>query len=288
MQQQFSSSPDTLSQHYATLVHALCNISEVYYLQGRLDDALTVLKAGAQLTAASAVQPQDQVKLLLQYGKVLIRRFFLTSLDVDTMLATVERAQQVAEAAHDERGIVNALALLGQAHYYIGLNAALYAAGDLYGAQEHSSRSLTYFQQALERGEALQDTRVMSEALFYIGLVHERRRQNEQAQPYYTRSLQIAEQHNHKLETSYAARHLSGIALENGDLEQALNYALKSLHLREEIGFRSALPHSHLLVSDVYMAQKDLANAHFHAQQAYALAEDQKQKDGIIFSLLTL
>ncbi len=36
------------------------------------------------------------------------------------------------------------------------------------------------------------------------------------------------------------------------------------------------------------MAQNDLPEALFHAQQAYAFAEDQKQKDGLTFSLLTL
>jgi tetratricopeptide (TPR) repeat protein len=279
---------NALAQHYATLIGSLCDISEVYYLLGRMDDALNVLKASEQLLEANEVQSQDHIRFLLQYGKVLIRRFFLTNQDGDVMQAIVQRAEQLAETAQDERAVANALALLAQVHYYFGLNAMLYAKSDLDAVQDHYNQSLSYAQQALERGEALHDTRVMSEALFYTGLVHERRRQQDQAQDYYTRALHIAEQHHHKAETSFAARHLSGIALDKGDLQQALEYALQSLHLREEIGFKSALPLAHLLVSDVYRVQNNLTDALFHAQQAYALAKDLEQKDALTFSLFTL
>ncbi len=74
IQQPSPSSLDALSQHYATLVEALCDISEVYYLLGRLDEALNVLQAGEQLTEATSLARRDRLQVNLDPLSPLSKR----------------------------------------------------------------------------------------------------------------------------------------------------------------------------------------------------------------------
>src|SRR6266487_1100023 len=275
---QSTNSSHSISDHFTNVINNLCEITESYYLLGRLDEALSVLQTGLQLTTVKDVQPRDRVRLVLQYGKILVANYFLTNKDFDLAFATILEAKQLAEETQYEKGIADALNLIGQAHYNKTLNTG---EGDY-------EQALAYFQQSLERREKLRDTRGISEALFNIGLTYERRNLYDKALEYYTDALQFAELYNHKLEKSYALRHLAGLAWDKDDLDAALNYALNSLALREEIGFRRYLPFSHLLVGDIYEARKDIENALIHYQNAQALAEEMGIKNALVFSLLAL
>ncbi len=100
--------------------------------------------------------------------------------------------------------------------------------------------------------------------------------------------LKIGEQHNYKLEASYAARHLAGIFADKEDPKQGLKFALESLTLREDIGFKRTLPASHLLVGMLYYAQNDLAHALLHYHKALELAEEMELKSAVMSSLLAI
>jgi tetratricopeptide (TPR) repeat protein len=93
-----------------------------------------------------------------------VANYFLTNKDFDLTLTTIQEAKQLAGEIQDEKGIADALCLLGQAYYNKKLNTG---EGDY-------EQALGYFQQALERRERLRDTRGISEALFYSGLTYER------------------------------------------------------------------------------------------------------------------
>jgi tetratricopeptide (TPR) repeat protein len=261
---QSTNSFHSISDHFTSVIYSLCEIAELYYYLAKLDEAVNVLKTGLQLTAVKEVHLRDQVKITLQYGKVLVANYYLTNRDFDLALATSLEAKLLAETAHYEKGIADALSLIGQAHYYKKLNSGA-------GTYEEA---LTYFQQALALREKLHDTRGISEALFYSGLTYEQRSLSDKALESHTEALQFADLYNHKLEKSYALRHLAGLAADKGDLDAALNYALTSLALREEIGFRVYLPHSHILVGDIYLAREDSENALINYQNAQGLAEE--------------
>jgi len=275
---QSTNSYHSISDHFTSVIYSLCEIAELYYYLAKLDEATDVLKTGLQLTSAKEVHLRDRVKLTLQYGRVLVANYFLTNRDFDLTLATSHEARQLAETAHYEKGIADALSLIGQAHYYRKLNSG---EGDY-------EEALTYFQRALTLREKLHDTRGISEALFHSGLTYEQRGLSDRAQECYTEALQFADLYNHKLEKSYALRHLAGLATDKGDLDAALNYALTSLALREEIGFRVSLPHSHILVGDIYLRREDGENALINYQNAQGLAEEMGIKNALTLSLLAI
>ncbi|BCL79704.1 tetratricopeptide repeat protein [Ktedonobacteria bacterium brp13] len=279
--QSFSTSFDTMVEQYTTLLQTLCDISESYYYLGRLDDAIKLLKIGEQLLEAKEVTRHDQLKLLLQSGKILISSIFYRNRDAEEAFATVTRAKQLAAFIVDEHGEADALDLLGFAYYY----------KQLMTKEGESSTPLAYCQQALERREVLGDQRGMSESSFHIGLIYENGDQSDldQARIYYTKAYQIAREHGYKLEQSYAVRHLGGLLdAMQGDLEQARQCFEESLVLRQEIGFKIALPFSHLAVGEICTKQNELTVAATHYQQAEVLARELEQPVACILSQLSL
>lgn len=275
---------ETVTRLYITAIHTLCEMAEFYYCQGQLDKAQQVLRIASQLGEIGEVEYWGHLKIRLQLARVLIAGYFLTNKDADQMLSAILQAKQLAEAAHFEPGMADALSLLGQAHYYIALNGAI----TLSSSEADYSEALMYQQAALEKREAFHDTRGISESLFFVGLVHERQRQYDQAQEHYEKVLQLAGQHGHLFEKSEAARHLGGIAWYRGDLERALVSAQESLALREQISFKLYLPFAHILVGQISQARGDRDHAQSAYQQAFAIASEMGQKQTQAFSLLGL
>jgi tetratricopeptide (TPR) repeat protein len=110
--------------------------------------------------------------------------------------------------------------------------------------------------------------------VLFQGLVYQFWQQNELAREYFSRAIQVAEQHGHILEQAEPNRHLTFDALFRGDLEAALTHARRALSFREAAGFRPYQPFDHLALWDIYRKKGDMDNAQFHMQQASALAEE--------------
>ena len=279
--QSFSTSLEAMTARYTTLFQTLCDISESYYYLGRLDDAIKLLKFGKQLLEAKEAAQHDQLKFLLQYGKILTSSIFYRNRDAEEALTTLAHAKQLAVLISHEQGEADALDLLGLAYYY----------KQLMTKEGESSTALAYCQQALTRREVLDDQRGISESSFHIGLIYENGDQPDldQAPIYYSRAYQIARQHGYKLEQSYAVRHLVGMfAHMQGDLERARQCLEESLALREEIGFKITLPFSHLAVGDICAKQNELTIAARHYQRAEILAREMEQPVARILSQLGL
>lgn len=258
-----------------TSIHAICDVSEAALYAGQLkEDTFQPLRTALNRTE----NPTDRLTLLLQYGKLLATHNFNGNPDYSATLTILEQAHKLAELLDDAGQLATALDLIGLTLYYRWFSTT---EGDL-------NLCLTYFQQALEKRKAMADQRGVSETLFHMGLVCQNMEQDPAAEEYYTHSLQIAEQHNFKLEKSYAIRHLGFLQLGRGELDTALESFQRSLALREEIGFRIFLPFSHIGLGYVYAAKKDIDRARDHYQQAFQLAQAMDSKVQIIFSLLAL
>lgn len=273
--QSLTSTNDDLTRHYTVALGALCEIARSYFFLGRLEEALSLLRMSLHLIEAGEVAPQDRLKLLLLYGRVLNVDHLIQRGDADLLFSIILQAKQVAEAAEAQQGIADALSLLGQAHCNT-TTVAIVKSGTLpFGPQGQGKyeEALAYQQQALGLQEVLNDTRGISESLFGIGLVYQFWQQNELAREHFARAIQAAEQGGHILEQAEPHRHLTIDALFRGDLEAALTHALRALSFREAGGFRPYQPFDHLTLRDIYLKQGDIARAEFHLQQASALAE---------------
>ena len=275
---------EEFSHYYATAVHAFYKIAWAYFYLGRVVEAQHVLRVMLPLIEASEAKLQDCLKLLLLYGQILTVDHFLNDTDANLLFETLLQARQIAETVHDQQSIADALSLLGQAHYFAtrGARVRSGASSNSLQGQGDYDEALTYQQQALERREALHDTRGISESHFYIGIVYERWQQKNLALEHYAQALQVAEQAGHLFERSEPTRHLAWDSLEKGDLDQALAYALQALSLREAAKFRPHLPFDHLLLSDIYLKKKDRVNARLHAEIAFTLAKAMESTNALV------
>ena len=267
---------DEFSRRYATAIDAACEIAHAYFYLGRLADAQHVLRSMLHLIEIGEVMPQDHLKLLLVYGQILTTDHFLNDTDTDLMFTTLLQARQIAEACEDQQGLADALSTLGQAHYFATLMERRRSGASTNSPQDQGqyTEALMYQQQALELREALHDTRGQAESHFYIGIVYERWQQREQALEHYMKALEIAEQAGYVFEKSEPTRHLTWDAFLRGDLDQAVIYGKQALSLREAANFKPHLPFDHLLLSNIYLAKGDKANALHHAQSAAVLASE--------------
>jgi tetratricopeptide (TPR) repeat protein len=264
------------TESYTTAINALYKIADSYLFLGRLPDSLQLLHMALQITEASEVTPQDRLKLLLLYGKVLTVDHLITRGDTDLMFSTILQAKQLAESTQDQQSIADALCLLGQAHCNATTMTIVKSGALPFGppVQGKYKEALSYQQQALQLREALNDTRGISESHFYIGLIYQFWQQNDLARKHFTKAIQVAEQYGHILEQAEPNRHLTIDALFAGNLDQALIYALQALSFREAGGFKPYQPLDHLTLRDIYLKKGDTTNAQFHTQQASILAEE--------------
>jgi tetratricopeptide (TPR) repeat protein len=284
------SSYQEFAKEYTSAFEALYAIARAYYCQGRLAEAQHLLRMSLDLAEAPEVRPQLRLKLLLLYAQILILELFLSNLESSLVFSTISDAKQLAEAIHDQKGLADALSLLGQAHYFVKVVISLNTGVPLDSSQAEGKfdEAQNYQQQALELREALQDTRGASESHFFIGNVCQRWQQYDLAKQHFIQALQIAGQYGHIYEKTEPSRHLAFLAFTEGDLDQALNYALQALAFREEARFKPYLPLDHLLLSDIYLKRKDPAKALPHTQQALALAEEMGFKKLLVLSLIGL
>lgn len=261
---------------YTTAIDALCEIANSYFFPGRLGDALRLLHMSLQMIEADEVVPQDRLKLLLLYGRILAVDHLINRGNTDLMFSTILQAKQVAEAAETQQGIADALSLLGQAHCNATTVAIVKSGALPFGTQGQGKyeEALAYQQQALKLWEGLHDTRGISESHFFIGLVYQFWQQNDLAQEHFIKAIQVAEQSGHILEQAEPHRHLTFDALFKGDLDQALIHAKQALAFREASGFRPYQPFDHLTLWDIYLKKGDTANAEFHMQRASTLADE--------------
>jgi tetratricopeptide (TPR) repeat protein len=268
----------SIAAQYTTLIQSLCDIAESYYYLGRLEDALSLLDAGIQITGQHEVPPGDRALLLLQRGKLRATAIFLADGDLDSTLADLAQARQIAEEIDDRRLLGSALNLIGQAYYFAILNS---------GGQDWDAPR-TYFQQALAQQDQSGDSAGACDSIFQLGLLHERKAEYDQAAEHYRRALDLTAKHGHKRERSYAARHLGFIYHHQGDLEQARRLFEESLALREQIGLKLYIPFAQIALGDVLLDQGDSAGALAQYQSARQLAEAIGLKAGQISALLSL
>ncbi|MEW6736804.1 MAG: tetratricopeptide repeat protein [Acidobacteriota bacterium] len=240
-------SMDQTGQRYKTLINEILQISQAYYYQGRLDDALRLLDNSNEMLDQEEVTCEDWTRVLIQRAKITSFKGSLSgNKDYHNLsLTLLAEAKRRAEDSHDKQLLADTLDLIGFILYIKDFS------------QADTETLLGYYQKALAIRKEIDDQRGISDSLFHIGLVYENRANaskddKQKAFEYYQQALAIAKQGDYKLEKSYAFRHLGYFYQENGELDKALSYYQQSLSLREEIGFKPYLSPAHLLIGDFY------------------------------------
>lgn len=251
-------SEQAISERYGTAFKTVREIAEAYYFQGRLDEALALWQHAKPLIEAREVQPTQRVEFLLGYAQFLIHHYFLTNGSEEPMQTVIQQTLQEAQAIQDEAATATAYYLTGQSQYYHNL---------LTGATDYAE-ARGNLEQASALRENVGDGYGLSESLFYTGLTYDRAGPDERTRAYLQRVLALAEHYGNIWAASEALRHLTDYT--EGD--ERLRCALRSLELREEAKFTVGLPAAQLLVSEVYSARGELAQAWDYCQRAEQLS----------------
>lgn len=252
--------------YYAQIVDNVCKITDSYLYDGRIDQAIELAEKGQEIADNDDTDRKDLALMLLQRGKLLNRRSFFGRPAFEEAETILTRARAIATTIADQELLAMTLLRLGQAHDYRTMTAG---EGDFQDALDHFERALTLFQATNNReGEG--------KACFNIGLIHQRRREMEEAASRFSEAYDIAIQGDYRFDQSLAIRHLGFIHFTKGDYELAEKCALESLKLRQELGYRLYLPSAHHVLGVLYIVQEKWEQAMAHLEQAKAMAEEMK------------
>lgn len=267
---------EEISERYLRALLAIEESAGAYYYQGRLAEALALFQSGERLLHFPEVRAPERVGFLLKYAEFLVDYYFLTNQEERLMRTLVQQTRDEALASGDAKSIAGALTQIGKMLYYCNLNNG--------GTDYAEARG--YTRQALEQYEMLDDKHGIAQALFLLGLIHERQREEDLARNCYRQSLDIAREYDDKWVIAETTRHLAGLNL-GKDNDSSLRYAKESLKRREETGFKRALPSAYLLISRVHLEREELEQAWEHAQRALELAREMKIRSSEMSVLLT-
>jgi tetratricopeptide (TPR) repeat protein len=135
-------------------------------------------------------------------------------------------------------------------------------------------RELELFERAAALYRALGDVRGEGEALFWIGIVHQViRADDDTAVPLFERSRVLAEQADDPLTLSYVLRHLGYVEHAAGRLDAARERFEESTRLRRELGFRPGVAANLVELISIAAEQGRREDALAMADEAVSLAE---------------
>ncbi len=255
---------NSVKKEYRALTASSLRVTKHLFYEGRLEDALYLLDANIRIIQHHDLSMDEQLaELLINRGKYSAFQSFTTNSGYEDALSALETARKIADSLDNKHLLADALLFTGFTLYSRKYNTDK---GDY-------DTPLNHFQQSLQLRQEIEDLKGVSEALIYIGIIHERQDDEETALSYYQKALEISDKNDYKLEKSYATRHIAFIIAARNDLEGALTHFKKSLALREEIGFKIYLPFSYLSVGQIYSEMGNFSDAQTYYEKAYALAK---------------
>jgi tetratricopeptide (TPR) repeat protein len=253
---------------------ALIELSERRYFAGALNEAITLLRSSIASATFGLLGIQEKTELRLQLGKLLVIAIFMEGLDP----AAARQELGIAEGDGDARQRAAATDLIGLSHYYEQL------------ARERPdfSTARRMFESALAAREAWSDGRELSESHLHLGLTDQFSGEAVAALDHFTRAYDLAKGGGHKVEQSFAVRHLGFLHRGRGALLPAYECMLESLRLREEIEMAIYLPFSHLSLAEAALALGRSTEARQHFELAKELAGRIGNKRASLLSQLAL
>jgi tetratricopeptide (TPR) repeat protein len=240
---------------------ALLEAAERHHYAGRLDAAHETL-ARAESAVGGSAGPAHLARVETARGLVWLSATTASNRGYAEADRAAGRALELAERSGDSLLIADAAELAGRVHYARRINLA--AGG--YDAP------LRHFERALALRRAAGDTGGTVEALFRVGLIHERQGDGDRAIALYQEGMRLAAS-GYPLERSHLARHLGYQHLRRGDLDRAMTFLRQSHELREQAGAVLVRSPSLASIGEVYRRKGDHARAREYVERALAEAE---------------
>jgi tetratricopeptide (TPR) repeat protein len=244
------------------------------YFAGHLNEAVALLKQRIEAADFLSLPDRDQSELRLQLGRLLATAIFM-----DGANPVLAREQlDLARTKGDARQRAASADLMGLTRYYEQL------------ARERAdcAEAQVEFEAALRAREAWADSRELSESHFHLGMVAQLTGDGETAMDRFRRSYELAKQGGHKIEQSFAIRHIGFLRRGLGDVQGAYEAMAESLRLREEVGLIVYLPFSHLTLAEAALALERVEESERHFRLAHEIATRTGNKRAQLLSELGL
>jgi tetratricopeptide (TPR) repeat protein len=140
--------------------------------------------------------------------------------------------------------------------------------------RDEDPQELAVFERAAHLYRTLGDVRGEGEALFWVGIVHQVvREDNDTALPVFERSRELAAQAGDALTLSYVLRHLGIAEHEAGRLDTAWEHLEESTALRRKVGFRPGVAANLVGLSYIAAAQGRPDDARALVDEAATIAQ---------------
>lgn len=264
----------TIQQYYHALVENLRTISRHYYYEGRLADAIQMLKSGVESCIATDMDLLDQAQLWLDYGTRLTYGIFMLDYTLDTVLPALNPASEYIEQLDNQQLQGDCLTQYGRAYYYHHFEARDF------------TQATAYLEQARELQLAITDQRGLSESTLFLGLIQQFSDNKLDAIRLYEEAYEVGT--GHALEQSYAILHLGILEQHKEQWQSSLEKLEKSLHLRQSVGFKVGLPFPHIFIGDSLVELGQHETAHAHYEQARTIAQEVTNQRALLFATLSL
>ena len=260
-----------LVKGYRLFFDSVVAIVPQYLVLGRWSEARALLDTAFTMAHEEARETPDIARLQIWFGAWLICQE-----KYETAIATLSDARRVVETAEETALFGMVLDKLGEAYYWLKL---------LKGEGEYT-HILSLYKAGLAVRERTQDRAGVAESLFHVGLIAQRQDDRDTAVSYFRQAQQVAQEIDDKIILSYVVRHLGFIHERAGDLERAWSCFEQSLTLRLQTDFKlgSAFAHTHT-ARFLRKYCHDMTQARDHCKAALSLAQNLRHRSATAVAL---
>lgn len=242
------------------LLLMLSGIGQMLYAQQQLIDSLS------RLLKNYTKPDTNQVRLLHQLGNSYHLVF------PDSTIKISERAYALASSLNDQRGMADALKLIGIGSYILG---------DDQKASLCNTRALSIYR-------AIHDIKGESDILNNIAIIHNDKGNFQEALTYYQSSLQLRLQIGDWKGVGGSYNNIANTYTSMGNYTQSLENHFKGLSYREQYGEKQYIANSYANISGVFAYIKRYDEALRYGLKAWQLHREVGNKDGIIHAYISI
>ncbi|NNE97548.1 MAG: tetratricopeptide repeat protein [Pyrinomonadaceae bacterium] len=229
-----------------------------YRLKGRFRDAEAVLRNGMQELSLEKGRDVQVAGLKVELARVIIRKNFHNNTSDEEALRLYRDAEEIAKKAENK-------GLLGKALYGIGFYK--FKLGS-----KSWDNALASLYKSLKIRREIGDTFGISQSLFTIGTIYQRRGKAEAAEKIYEESLQLAKDAKSIYMEGENERHIGYLFYLRGEFDSALPHFFRSLEKRRTIGYDDGEIFALITIGQTYEKLGDLEKAKRYLKKALPIA----------------
>ena len=264
-------------KHSNEPLEALLRAADAFHYEGRFSEAHETLALAERTALRDDVDAGTRAKFWILRGNIYLSQTTAINSGYEEAEAAAARGLEFAEQSNGADIVADAYDLAGRIHYSRRINLG----------QGDYEKPLEFFKKALSLRRKTADRRGLVEALFRVGLIHERRNADAKAIEIYNEAFKVAGS-DFPLERSNVARHMAYQMQGRGEFDKALKLFEESLELREQAGFLLTRAPALNSIGDLYRRKKEFARALEFNKRAFAEAEKINAKRFMVMALISI